>query len=236
MNILCIIPARGGSKRLKNKNVIRLLGKPIIGYTIEAAFKSKLINKIIISTDDAKIMNVAKKYKVQTIKRPKKYSTDSAPIEEALRHSIRYLKSKENYIPDIVVFLHANVPIRKKGQIDRVIKKIINTKADSVVTVCEANRGLYWTKSMDKNGFLCPLFPKINKFRSQDFKPMYLLDGAVAAIKPKVLMKSAHKRGVHLYMGKKILGIIEDKKYAIEIDEKEDLELVKFYMRKRKVA
>jgi CMP-N-acetylneuraminic acid synthetase len=78
MNILCIIPARGGSKRLKDKNITPFFGKPIIGYTIEAALQSRLANKIVISTDDEKIARVATKYDIQVVKRPKEYSTDTA--------------------------------------------------------------------------------------------------------------------------------------------------------------
>jgi N-acylneuraminate cytidylyltransferase/CMP-N,N'-diacetyllegionaminic acid synthase len=122
MNILCIIPARGGSKRLKDKNIIPLIGKPIIAYTIEAALQSHLANKIIISTDDEKIARVAMKYDIQVVKRPKEYSTDTAPIEQALRHVVRFLKGEEGYLADIVG-IQANIPIRKKGQIDEVLRR-----------------------------------------------------------------------------------------------------------------
>src|SRR4030042_1764807 len=117
MNILCIIPARGGSKMPKDKKIIPVIGKPSSAYTIEAALQSHLANKIIISTDDEKIARVAMKYDIQVVKRPKEYSTDTAPIEQALRHVVRLLKGEQGYLADIVVWLQANIPIRKKGQI-----------------------------------------------------------------------------------------------------------------------
>lgn len=233
MNILGVIPARRGSKSLKNKNIIPIFGKPLIGYTIEAALESKLINKIVVSTDGKKIAKLATTYKIQVIERPKKYATDSAPIEDSLRHAVKYLEDKEDYIPDIVVCLQANTPIRKKGQIDRVIKKLITTDADSVVTIYQVTQYPQWMKTMDRDGFLFPLFPKYKKYRRQNIKPMFLLDGAVIAIKRKVLMETEGKRGVHVFVGKKIVGIIQDKKYTIEVDDREDLELVRFFLSKK---
>lgn len=232
MNILCVIPARGGSKGLEDKNIISLCGKPLIGYTIEAALKSKLVNKIVVSTDDKKIAKVAAKYNIQIIKRPKEFATDSSPIECAIRHAVKYLEANDGYVPEIVVWLQANVPIRKKGQIDEVIKKLISARADSAVTVYPVSQYPQWMKMMDEKGFLYPLFPGFKEYRRQDVKALYLLDGAVVAIKTKVLMGTAGKRGVHVFMGKRLVGIIEDKKYALEIDDKEDMGLAEFYLNK----
>lgn len=231
MNILCVIPARGGSKGFKNKNVIPLYGKPLIGYTIEAALESKLLNKIAVSTDDKKIAKVATRYKVQVIKRPKKFATDSAPIEDAIRHAVKYLKSNDGYVPEIVVWLQANVPIRKRGQIDKVVRRLMSSRADSAATVYPVSQYPQWMKIMDKQGFLFPLFPGFKRYRRQDVKTLYLLDGAVVAIKRKVLMETAGKRGVHIFMGKKTIAVVQDKKYSIEIDKKEDLELARFILR-----
>lgn len=232
MNILCVIPARGGSKRLKNKNIIPLLNKPVIGYTIKSAFESKLINKIVVSTDDRKIASVAAKLGAQIIPRPKRFATDTSPIEYALRHSVEYLERKDNYSADIIVWLQANVPVRKKGQIDNVIKKLLDSGADSAVTVYKVSQYPLWMKRMDKNGFIFPLFTKIKEFRSQDVEPLYLLDGAIVAMKRGALVSSAGKTGAHIYLGKKTIGIIQEKEYTTEIDEKEDLDLSKFYLKR----
>lgn len=234
MNILCVIPARGGSKGFKNKNIIPLYGKPLIGYTIEAALESKLVNKIVVSTDDRKIAKAANRYRVQAIKRPKKFATDSAPIEDAIRHAVEYLENNDGYVPEIVVWLQANVPIRKRGQIDKVIKRLMSSRADSAATAYLVSQYPQWMKIMNRKGFLFPLFPGFKRYRRQDVKAPYLLDGAVVAIKRKVLMETAGKRGVHVFMGKKTIGIIEDKRHTLEIDDKEDLKLAKFYLTNHK--
>lgn len=231
MNILCIIPARGGSKGLKNKNIIPFFGKPLIGHTIEAAFDSKLIDKIVVSTDDRKIAKVAHRHKAQVINRPKKYATDSAPIEHALRHVVRYLEERQGYIADIVIWLQANIPIRKKGQIDKVIRKLLCSDADSAVTVYPVDQFPHWMKLMDENGFITPLFPDTKEYRRQDVsKKLYLLDGSIIAIRKNVLMKTDNLRGSHVFMGKKVIGIMQSGKYKIEVDDKEDLDLAKFYL------
>ena len=114
MNVLCIIPARGGSKGLRNKNIWPIFGKPLIYYAIKAAKDSKFANKIVVSTDDEETAKAARKYNIRVIKRPEQYATDSAPIELALRHAVEYLKNTEGDLADEVVWLQANIPIRKK--------------------------------------------------------------------------------------------------------------------------
>ena len=233
MNILCIIPARGGSKRLKDKNIIPLIGKPIIAYTIEAALQSHLANKIIISTDDEKIARVAMKYDIQVVKRPKEYSTDTAPIEQALRHVVRLLKGEEGYLAGIVVWLQANIPIRKKGQIDEVLRLMIRKGADSAVTVYPVSQYPQWMKRMDRKGLLSPFLNNVKTYRAQDVEPMYLLDGAIVAMKRNVLMRSENRSGVHTFLGKRMVGIVqEDRKYSIEVDDGEDLNLARYYFKR----
>lgn len=226
MNILCVIPARGGSKGLKNKNVKLLLGKPLIGYTIEAAIASKLLDKIVVSTDDGLIAGAARKYDIQTIKRPKEYATDSAPIELALRHAVRYLEKSEGYRADIIVWLQANVPIRKEGDIDKVIRRLIDTKADSAVTLTEVEHRPEIMKRM--NGDRVEHLARPKQIRRQEFRDkLYLLNGAVIAMTRGALMVSEGKRGAHIYLGKDIRGVIEERLYSVEVDNQFDFDMVK---------
>jgi len=233
MNILCIIPARGGSKRLKDKNIIPFFGKPIIAYTIEAALRSRLVDRTVISTDDEKIARVAMKYNVQVVERPKEYSTDTAPIEQALRHVVRFLKGEEGYLADVVVWLQANIPMRKKGQIDEVLREMIRKGADSAVTVYPVNQYPQWMKRMDRKGLLLPFLKNMKTYRAQDVEPMYLLDGAVVAMKRSVLMRRENRSGVHTFLGKRVVGIVqEDRKYSIEVDDGDDLNLARYYFKR----
>ena len=108
----------------------------------------------------------------------------------------------------------------------------MSSSADSAATMYRVVQFPQWMKTVKSNGLISPLLSSNSGYRRQQIKPMYLLDGAVVAIKRKVLMDTEGKRGVHVYMGKKTIGIIEDKKYATEVDVKEDLDLVKFYLGK----
>jgi len=225
MNIVIIIPARGGSKGLKNKNIKPLLGKPLLYYTIDAARESKLADRIIISTEDKNISKVSREYGIEVVNRPIEYSTDDAPIELALRHVIKYLEQNENYFADVVVLLQANVPIRKKGQIDNVIRKLIDTKADSVVTVVEITKRPEFMKKITKGDKIIHL-TKTKKITRQEYKDKpYILDGAVLAIKRDVLMKTENLTGAHVYLGEDIRCIIQKPKYVIEIDEQFDFDV-----------
>ena len=222
MKIVAVIPARGSSKRLPNKNIKEIYGKPLIAYTIESAIESKRINKIVVSTDDEKIAEVSRNYGIQVINRPEEYSTDSAPIEWALRHAVRYLEENEKYTADIIVLLQANVPIRKKGVIDNVIDKLIQTNADSVVTVYEVDQRPEWMKKIVDDDKIVAL-QKSAAIRMQDLPKLYLLDGAVSAIRKEVLMATEGKVGVHVYFGDDIRAVIQDKIYSIEVDETSDI-------------
>ncbi len=106
MNVLAIIPARGGSKSIPLKNIQKLGNKALIEYTITAAKKSKEINKIIVSTDSKKISTISKKIGAEVpFLRPKKFSQDNSPAMDVIKHTLKFLKEKQSYVPEIVTIL-----------------------------------------------------------------------------------------------------------------------------------
>ena len=132
--VCAIILARSGSKGLKNKNIRDLNGKPLIAYTINDAKSSKFIDKIIVSTDSEEIAKIANQYGAETpFLRPKEISNDLATSEQALMHALNQLNEKENYFPDIIVYLQVTEPFRPKNIIDNCIQHMLNNdKLDSV--------------------------------------------------------------------------------------------------------
>lgn len=151
--ILALIPARAGSKRVKNKN-IRLLGdKPLIAYTIIAAKKSKYIEKIIVSTDSAKIAKIAKTYGAEVpFLRPKEISNENSTEYEFHYHALQWLKVNEQYEPDIIVNLYPTTPFRKTLTIDKAIEKLIsNPQADSLRSLKKCSEHPYkmWISNED---------------------------------------------------------------------------------------
>ena len=125
MKIIAIIPARAGSKGIPRKNLKLLNGIPLIAYSIIAANQSKMIEKVIVSTDDNEIAEVSSSYGAEIVLRPNEISNDTAQSEDALLHCIDFLKSNFDYIPDLIVFLQATSPLRKKTDIDGAIQKLI---------------------------------------------------------------------------------------------------------------
>jgi len=232
MNIVGIIPARGGSKRLKDKNILSVGGKPLIGYVIEDALNSKLINKVVVSTNCEKISKTVKdRYPVQVIKRPDQFARDDSPIEEALLHAVEYLDSNEGYKADIVVWMQANIPIKEAGLIDKVIDKLIQSDADSCVTVREAEEFPEVMKAINEKGMLVPLFKDVEKIRCQEFPKRYIIDGSVLAMRSKNLFKTKGIRKAHIYLGENVLAIIQEKKmYSLEVDTYDEFLLAEYYI------
>ena len=134
MEILAIIPARGGSKGIPLKNIIKIEKKPLLYYTVDAALKSKLVSRTIVSTDDKKISKIAKFYGSEVIKRPKDLSGDKIGLEPAINHVLDFLKDKENYVPDLIIILQNTSPLRNSYHIDDAIKLLIKNKFDSVLS------------------------------------------------------------------------------------------------------
>ncbi len=132
-NVVVVIPARGGSKRLPKKNILKIWGKPMIYWSIDAAKKSKYVDSIYVSSDDKKILNYAKKLKTKTIFRPKNLADDKTFKMEAVRHTIMNLKKK----PSIIVSLQANSPDVKSYDIDKSIEKLINFNLNEIISTDE---------------------------------------------------------------------------------------------------
>ncbi|MDD5421795.1 MAG: acylneuraminate cytidylyltransferase family protein [Candidatus Omnitrophota bacterium] len=192
---LGIIPARGGSKGIPRKNIKMVAGKPLIAWTIEAAKKSKLLDRFVVSTDDAVIANIAKRCGADVINRPARLATDKATTLSALQHVLSLIDT------DTVVLLQPTSPVRSPGLIDRCIKKFRRTKADNLAT-----------------GFICKFMEYgsyINK-RRQDLKGFFYDDGNVYVIKADLIKKGK-------IFGKKAGRIFTSKEENVEIDDEFEL-------------
>jgi len=186
MEILAIIPARGGSSQVKKKNIRKLGGKPLIYYTIKASLKS-MINRTIVSTDSPEIASISKKYGAEVpFLRPKKYSTNKASSISVILHCLNFLK-KENYVPDYVVFLHPTSPFRISDDINRGIKKIIKQKTNSLIGVEEVTaKHPYYMFRMGKNHRLHKFDKKLKKaIRRQELSKLYIENDALFISKTK---------------------------------------------------
>ena len=223
--ILAIIPARAGSKRIPNKNVIDLAGKPLIYYNINAAKNSKYITRIIVSTDGEEISRISKSFGAEVLMRPAELATDTAKTLLVLQHVVNYLKEKENYYPEIVVLLQPDSPLKTSEDIDKVIEKILTGNYDSTISVGDNSHSPEWllVEEGDEAKFYFGDIP--TKIRKQDLKKTYFIDGLVYVMKTYQLMKNEH-----YVLGGKIGMVILDKSHSFEIDTYQDLEIVRALM------
>lgn len=139
--ILAVIPARAGSKSVPDKNIREIAGKPMLAYSIEHALQSKLINRVIVSTDSEKYAKLARHYGAEVpFLRPAEYATDTALDYDVFYHALTWLKEQENYIPDVVVQLRPTYPIRRIADIDAMISMLLACPlADSVRSMTKAS-------------------------------------------------------------------------------------------------
>jgi CMP-N,N'-diacetyllegionaminic acid synthase len=172
---LAIIPARGGSKRLPRKNILDLNGKPLIAWSIEAGLNSKYVDKVVVTSDDREILDVADKYGAEIIIRPDDLASDMATTVDTVEHVLENIDSYE-----YLVLLQPTSPLRTYKHIDEAIQLLEQKNADAIIGVCETDHSPLWTntlpnsKSMDNF-----LSPEIIGKRSQDLDKHYRINGAI---------------------------------------------------------
>lgn len=225
-NFLAIIPARGGSKRLPRKNILDLAGKPLIGWSIEEAQKSKYIDSIVVSSDDDEILSLAKHYGVGSICRPKELASDTATSIDVVVHVIENIQEVYDYI----VLLQPTSPLRSVEDIDGAIEYLFGKEANSIVSVCKMEHSPLWANTLpddrDMDGFLQD--DVVNK-RAQDLQPYYRLNGAIYICKTEKLLQERS-----FFLKEKNFAYMMGRQESIDIDEEIDFLLAETIIQKRK--
>lgn len=229
-DIVAIIPARGGSKGIKRKNLIMINNKPLVAYSIEQALAAKRINRVIVSTDDEEVKQVSLAYKAEVpFLRPKELAEDHVLDLPVFEHALKFLEEKEGYRPDIVVHLRPTAPYRKPEWIDESICLLMqNPDADSVRSVSKPQQHPYRIFRINEGGFLVPIMkhehPTPYVLRRQDLPIMYYYNCVIDATRSKTIFLKKSMTG------DKILPYIINQDDAIDIDSPRDLEFAKFFM------
>lgn len=229
-----LILARGGSKRIPGKNIKDLCGKPLIWYTIDAAQKSRYLDRVILSSDDPEIIAVAKQYGVEVpFVRPAELGADAVTDYPVFVHALEWLKKNENYKPDIVVQLRPTSPLRTAEHIDAAIELLAkHPEADSVRTVAEPEQSPYKMYRIDDTGYLDPLVKLAGHTESfnlpqQKLPKAYKHVGYVDAMWHKTIMEKKQMTGT------KIVPLVLDDAVS-GINKPDDWEWLEYLMRKRK--
>jgi CMP-N,N'-diacetyllegionaminic acid synthase len=220
--VLAIIPARSGSKRLPEKNVRLLCGKPLLFWTIEAALQSECIDEVLVSSDSDDVLKLALNYSdVQAHKRSAKSSYDLASSHDYLSEILT------NYPEDsTVVLLQPTSPLRESADIDRALTFHFESKKP-VVSVFPNPNSPYWSFTLNMEGALSPLFPDALKLRSQELIPTFLLNGAIYID----LVSNYLAEGS--FLGSNTLPYVMSHDSSIDIDTLEDFDIAEALMKQR---
>ena len=225
MEIVALIPARGGSKSIPKKNIKHLRGMPLISYSIRAAKKSKYINKIVVSTEDKEIAKISRKYGAEIIERPEEFAKDESSTIDAILHTLEVFKA-ENYNPDISILLQPTSPLRNAEDIGSAIELFLNSDCESVVSVCEVGHSPYWCFEIE-NGYLKSLFgDEYLRMRRQELEKVYIPNGAIYISTPENLRKY---KG---FYGLRTIPYIMPPERSIDIDDATDLMLAELLMKR----
>jgi CMP-N,N'-diacetyllegionaminic acid synthase len=190
--VLCIIPARGGSKRLPGKNLAPLAGKPLVAHSIEQALAAPSVERVVVSTDDPEIARAARERGAEVIERPAELATDEAPSEGALLHALDTLEAREGYVPDLLLFLQATVPVRRPEDLEAAIATLEREGADSLLSVVESRR-FHWRE--DVGGARPVDYDPRRRPRSQERQPDLVENGSIYLVRPAVLRREGCRLG-----------------------------------------
>lgn len=224
--IIAIIPARSGSKGLRDKNIKELNGKPLVAYTIEAAINAKVFDEIIVSTDSEKYAEISRKFGASVpFLRSSKTSTDTAGSWDVVEEALKKLDKKY----DIVVLLQPTSPFRTPQNIKEAIDLFFEKDADSVVSVTEFNHPIAYVNTLDENLCLNGFIKKEDQNkRRQDFEQNYMLNGAIYIVKSELINKN-----INLFTANSFAYIMKNEN-SIDIDTELDFIIAKSILYKTK--
>ncbi|RRJ62289.1 acylneuraminate cytidylyltransferase family protein [Paenibacillus oralis] len=213
--IIAIIPARGGSKGIPNKNIVDVCGKPLIEYTITAARQSRYIDMVYVSTDSLQIAElcVARGISVPEL-RPRELATDEAKTIDTLRHTLKLLNYEKF---DYVVLLQPTQPLRLPYHIDEAIQLIVPGQRESIISVTKVSEHPVFMRSLDANGKLNSILNTNSTIRRQDLSTFYKVNGAIYINKVSDILNYDISLNDNEY------PYIMDKAYDLDIDTEEDL-------------
>jgi len=219
-SFLAFIPARGGSKRLPNKNLLNLAGKPLVAWTIEAAKKSQYVHDIILSSDDDRILEIGRDYGITALKRPDYLATDEAKTVDVVMYHLNQIF----FQPDFIILLQPTSPLRTSKHIDEAIEYLYNKNADAVISVCEIDHPVEWCNILPEDGSLANFIQKeFLNLRSQDLPKRYKINGALYIIKTEKFLKEKT-----FFLQENIYAYIMDKFSSIDIDDEFDFRFAEF--------
>lgn len=231
-DVVAGIFARGGSKGLPDKNIRSLCGKPLIGYAIEAARSSTHVDRVLVSTDDRRIAEVAQEYGAEIpFMRPGRLAEDDSPEWLAWRHMLEELRDEDGSVglPSAFVSVPPTSPLRAVQDLDRTIERFLETTPDAVITVREAGRNPYFNMvTVDENGRARLVGrPEEPVYRRQDAPEVYDITTVAYVLRPAFVLESSS-----LFEGE-VQAVPVPRERAVDIDDRVDWKLAEVLMKDR---
>ena len=221
--VLALIPARGGSKGIKDKNIYPLCGKPLITYSIDCAKRSKYIDEITVSTDSEKIAEVAKEYGAYVpFLRPAELASDTAKSIDAVVHAIKWLEDHNEKF-DILVLLQPTSPLRTVEDLDGALEKFVDNGEKSLVAVSLVSDNPILMRTINADGIMEKLLDLQSTVRRQDMKNYYRVNGSI-------YINKVSEINIDTSLNDNEIPYIVKPENAIDIDEKKDLVLAEWYL------
>ena len=223
MFTLGIILARAGSKGLPQKNALTVAGRPMLAWTIDHARSSRLLDRVMLSTDGEALAAIGREQGIEVVLRPEELASDTATVDSAARHAVLSFERRRGEQVDAAVILYGNVPVRPRDLTDRAVSKLIQTSCDSVQSVYPVGKNHpYWMKVLrGADGDSLGMYQDNAVYRRQDLPAVYMLDGGVIAVTRRNLF-TVRDDEPHAFLGSDRRAIITGEGDVIDIDSELD--------------
>lgn len=225
MKRLCVIPARGGSKRVPRKNALEFFGKPMVAYSIEAALKADRFDRVVVSTDDEEIAQIGKTFGAEVDLRDPKLATDTARINDVLLDLLAREK-QAGRVYDVISCLFATAPLRSEVDVRAVVDLIEPGVCDFALAVTSFDLPAHQAMRMDENGVLSALLPDLINVRASDVGPIRVDNGSTYAAVVSSFYEVGH------FFGPGCRAHDMPRECSCDIDEPEDLEILTMFAKK----
>ena len=218
--VLALIPARGGSRRLPGKNLLKLCGEPITVWSIKAAQQSKYVDRIVVSTDSDEIAEVARAAGADVpFMRPNYLASDTASSLDVVNHALNELNQKGQCY-EFIVLLQPTSPLRTSKHIDESFELLQSKDADAIVGVTELDHPIELTNRLPDDFSMKGFFTTDSHLRSQDFPKRYRVNGAIYLVRVESLIKENT-----IFLSDRIYAYKMDREVSVDIDTTYDLKL-----------
>jgi len=212
-DVIAVVIGRAGSKGLPRKNALPVAGVPMIAHTVRFALRSRLVGRVVVSTDGEEIAAIARDEGVEVSMRPPELAGDTATVDSAVRHAVTALGARE----PIVVILYGNVPVRPADLADRAVARLVETGADSVQSYYRVGKTHpYWMSRLDEAGRVSQ-FVENRIYRRQELPPLFMPDGGVIAVRRASLF-DVREGEPHAFFGRDRRGIETREGDVVDVD------------------